>query len=106
MEITDKPELDEILSKNALTAAMFYAGWCPYSRRLKPMFENFTGDKKGFEFVSVKIDEDDNPLWDKYEIKAVPTLIFFRGSDIILRMDARPGRGLDQEDIDKALSSF
>ena len=55
---------------------------------------------------SVKINDDDNPLWDKYDIKAVPTLIAFSNNSIKGRRDAKMGIGLTRTDLNSILSDI
>ena len=55
---------------------------------------------------SVKINDDDNPLWDKYDIKAVPTLIAFSNNSIKNRRDAKMGIGLTRTDLNSILSDI
>ena len=51
-----------------------------------------------------KINDDDDPLWDRFSINAVPTLIAFEKGQIISRKDSKLGIGLKQTDIDSILS--
>ena len=43
------------------------------------------------------------PLWDKFSIIAVPTLIAFDKGKIISRRDAKRGVGLNESDLDSML---
>ena len=49
----------------------------------------------GYKFYESKVNDDDNPLWDKFSISAVPTLIAFDKGKIISRRDAKRGVGLN-----------
>jgi len=49
------------------------------------------------------INDDDDPLWDRFSIIAVPTLIAFDRDEIISRRDAKMGVGLNKTDIDSIL---
>ena len=54
-----------------------------------------------------KVNDDDNPLWDRFSINAVPTMIAFddRG-EIISRRDAKRGVGLNKTDLDSILGEI
>jgi hypothetical protein len=52
------------------------------------------------------INDDDNPLWDRFSIKTVPTLIAFYEGNIISRRDAKMGFGLDKSHIDSILKEI
>jgi len=54
----------------------------------------------GFEnVVHVLLDDYDNPLWDEYDISAVPTVILFEGTQVYRRLDGRLGRGLKADEL-------
>ncbi len=87
---------------------LFYADWCLYCKRFIPIFENSVktlSDKK-ILVGGVKLNEDENPLWDKYGINAVPTLIAFSKNRIKDRKDAKMGVGLTMSDMESILSSI
>ena len=52
------------------------------------------------------INHDDNPLWEKFSIEAVPTLIAFKKGKIISRRDAKMGIGLVKSDMDSILNDL
>lgn len=98
----------DVLTKNNLTSlVLFYADWCHYCSQFKPVFEEKVNSINSNLLVgSVKINDDDNPLWDKYDIKAVPTLIAFSNNSIKSRRDAKMGIGLTSSDLNSILSDL
>ena len=92
--------------KNSLI--LFYADWCYYCKSFIPIFENSIKNLNDNTVLigSVKLNEDENPLWDKYGIKAVPTLIAFSKNTIKDRRDAKMGIGLTKSDMESILSSI
>jgi len=52
------------------------------------------------------INDDDNPLWDRFSINTVPTLIAFYKGNIISRRDSKMGFGLDKSHIDSILKEI
>jgi thioredoxin 1 len=52
------------------------------------------------------VNDDDNPLWDRFSINAVPTIIAFDNGDIISRRDAKMGAGLSKSDLDSLLKEL
>jgi thioredoxin-like negative regulator of GroEL len=99
MEHVNSEEFDsKVLGNDKKTVVLFYATWCPYCANFKPTFESAnvgTANKLG----SI-IDEDENPLWDRFNIQAVPTMIAFQNGKIISRRDARKHAGLTKSDMD------
>jgi thioredoxin 1 len=99
MEHVTSEEFDsKVLQSDKKTVVLFYATWCPYCTNFKPTFEAAvinTANKMG----SI-IDEDENPLWDRFNIQAVPTMIVFQNGNIISRKDAKKHVGLTKSDMD------
>ena len=56
-----------------------------------------------FNVEEAKVNDDDNPLWDRFSINAVPTVIAFDKGSIISRRDAKMSAGLDESDLDSIL---
>jgi thiol-disulfide isomerase/thioredoxin len=103
MESKDSERLDKLLSSGQKTVAMFYADWCPFCKRFKPVFESV---KSKYKKIQLELNEDENPMWDKFAISAVPTVIAFEGNKIVARKDARMGVGLEKSDIDSLLQEL
>jgi thiol-disulfide isomerase/thioredoxin len=103
MESKDSEQLDKLLSSGQKTVAMFYADWCPFCKRFKPVFESV---KSKYKKIEIKLNEDENPMWDRFAIPAVPTVIAFEGNKIVARKDARMGFGLEKSDIDSLLQEL
>jgi thioredoxin 1 len=70
-------EWDSLISGKKLVAADFWAPWCPYCVRLKPIFDavakNYADDIK---FVKVNVDQELD-LASKYGIQGIPVIKFF-----------------------------
>ena len=47
--------------------------------------------------LRVKVDDDDNPLWEEYSIEAVPTVILFEAGTVRRRLNGRFGYGLSEK---------
>lgn len=104
MDPFQQNHFDKLLSEGKRILVMFYADWCPFCQKFKLTFESFdnTSDKK-IKFYAHMINDDDDPLWDRFSINAVPTLIAFDGNEIISRRDSKMGIGLNKTDIDSIL---
>jgi thioredoxin 1 len=76
---------------------LFYASWCPFCRAFCPKFEEKFN--KSEKHLMVAIDEDSDPAWGECSIRAVPTVLVFKGKKISKRFDAIPGVGLDINSI-------
>jgi thioredoxin len=100
-------QFDRFLSDGKRSLVMFYADWCPFCQKFKPSFESLANiANNNISFYASAINDDDNPLWDRFSINAVPTLIAFEKSNIISRRDAKIGLGLSKSDIDSILKEI
>ena len=105
MEYVKPEEFDsKVLKSNKKTLVLFYATWCPYCANFKPTFES-AKTETATKMESI-IDEDENPLWDKFNIQAVPTMIAFQNGKIISRKDARKHAGLTKSDMDSIITEL
>jgi thioredoxin 1 len=80
------------------------ADWCPFCQKFKPIFESAANSPNSrLKFYGFNINDDDNPLWERFSINAVPTLIAFEKGKIASRRDANMGLGLNKSDLDSIL---
>jgi thioredoxin 1 len=102
MEHLQTDQFDDLLSSREKALVMFYTDWCPFCQKFKPIFEYATKNSasNSSKFYESKINDDDNPLWDRFSINAVPTLIAFDKGKVISRRDPKMGVGLNQSDLD------
>ena len=105
MENLQPNQIEDILSSQQKTLVMFYADWCPFCRKFKSIFEasanSLTNSQQ--KFFESNIDDDNNPLWERFSIEAVPTIIAFEKGKIISRRDAKMGIGLVKSDLDSIM---
>ncbi|MFI5133277.1 MAG: thioredoxin [Chitinophagales bacterium] len=63
----------------------FFAEWCGPCKLMAPILHNVK-DKTGDRVTVLKMDIDKNPNYTElYNIRAVPTLIIFKGGEILWR---------------------
>jgi hypothetical protein len=96
--IADPDDISPYIGGNKKTVALFEMTGCPYCRMFQGRFIDFAGSRPGeFAFLRVTLDDPNNPLWSKYEIHAVPTVIAFERSEIIARVDSILAFGLSKK---------
>ena len=82
MEIDDGTFDAEVLQSEKPVLVDFWAPWCGPCKAIAPVMEELAtsyGDKVKF----AKCNVDDNPVTPgKYGIRAIPTLIFFKGGSV------------------------
>ena len=94
----------KIINNEKKTLVLFYADWCPYCANFKPTFEEISSDK--VQKKAVLVNEDENPLWDRFNIQAVPTMIVFQNGKIITRRDAKKHVGLRRTDMESIIKEL
>lgn len=96
-------DLDEVLKAKSKVFVLFYASWCPFSRKFLPVYEKCTLNNLT-PCLRVMVD-DKEELCDKYSIDYFPTVLLFENGKVAKRLDAEPGAGLDEKQLKSMLSS-
>ncbi|MCL2642342.1 MAG: thioredoxin family protein [Candidatus Bathyarchaeota archaeon] len=97
LEVTCKAELDKQVCQYGRVLALFAASKCPFCKRFIPIFDTHITLCNVDLVLRVNMDDFHGPLWDEYNIDAVPTLIFFENGTIKNRLDAGSGVGLTEK---------
>lgn len=96
--IADPDDISPYLSNDKKTMVLFEMATCPYCWMFQGRFLDFVHScARDFEFLRVTIDDPDNPLWAKYDIHNVPTVIVFAGGKIMSRLDSVPFFGISKK---------
>jgi thiol:disulfide interchange protein len=106
---TFEEAMDNARDKNRPVMIDFYTGWCSWCKTLdNTTYSDATVTKKAEQFVSLKIDADDQrPLAARYKVGAFPTILFIDpdGVEIHRVVGFRPPEDFLKE-MDTALSAF
>ena len=106
IKVDNQQDLNKALKKNEKVLALFYASWCPYCAAFVPVFNKKVDNFSFAPVIHVMLDDYDNPLWDDYNIKAVPTVIFFAKGQVCRRLEGRFGVGLSEKQLVVWLEQF
>lgn len=102
VELTDNNFQTEVLESAQPVLVDFWAPWCGPCRAIAPMVEELAGEYQGSVKVG-KINIDDNPQAAmKYNIGSIPTLLIFKGGEIVESMVGAPPKNRLQAMLDAA----
>jgi thioredoxin 1 len=99
IEVSSKSELASQFKANEKVVALFYASWCPFCTRFLPVFDKYAKKTSSKFFLRINVDDEDNPLWEEYDLEAVPSLILFEKGQVRRRLDCKLGSGLNEEGL-------
>jgi thioredoxin 1 len=78
VNVTDAEFEREVLNSEGISVVDFWSPRCGPCRTMAPILEGFAENNAG-KVKAYKLDVDDNPKTaEKFEIRSVPTLIFFK----------------------------
>lgn len=109
MEHLEPAQFENLSSLGDKALVLFYADWCPFCQRFTPIFQSVVTKSEstvGYKTYGAKLNEDANPLWDRFSINAVPTIIAFERGSIVSRRDAKMGIGLNKPDLESILDEL
>lgn len=72
----------EVLEREGITVVDFWAAWCAPCRVMGPILDEIATEFADRGVRVVKVDTDQAPeTADRFEIRSIPTLIFFRDGE-------------------------
>ncbi len=102
-EIEDSSFETEVLQSDKPVLVDFWAPWCGPCKAIGPVVEELANDF-GDKIKFMKCNVDNNPVTPgKFGIKAIPTLILFKGGDIVDQITGMVAKSKLEEAINKAL---
>lgn len=88
LHISDASFEREVLNSEAPVMVDYWAEWCGPCKMIAPILDEIANEY-GDKLKVAKINVDDNPLTtQKYAVRGIPTLMIFRGGEVI---DSRAG---------------
>jgi len=104
MEVSDTSFETEVLQAAQPVLVDFWAPWCGPCRAIAPMVEELAG-AFGDRIRFAKCNVDDNPVTPgKYGIRAIPTLIFFKGGNVVEQVTGMVAKSKLEETLNRVLS--
>jgi thioredoxin 1 len=96
-------EFDALISSDQPTLVDFWAPWCGPCKAIGPVIEDLAEEYAGKVTIS-KMNVDDNPVTPgKFGIRAIPTLILFKGGEVVDQITGAVGKAQLVDLIAKAI---
>ena len=103
LEVTDENFDTEIMNSDLPVLVDFWAEWCGPCRMVTPVVEELANDYKGKVKVG-KMNVDENRQTPaKFGIRAIPTLIFFKGGEVAQTIVGAQPKSHIEEELKKLL---
>lgn len=84
VEIKDN-KIEDLLADERLVMIDFWAGWCGPCKQIAPSIE-LASEEFAERLVVAKANVDENPdLASKYGVRSIPSLLFFKGGELVDR---------------------
>jgi thioredoxin 1 len=101
--VSDASFEDEILKSDVPALVDFWAAWCGPCRAIAPVVEELARDYQGKAKVA-KMNVDENAKTPaKYGIRAIPTLIIFKGGQVMEQITGAVSKSIIEGALKKAL---
>ena len=101
-EISDAQFSAEVLQSSVPVMVDFWAPWCGPCRMLTPVIEELAGENAGSVKV-LKMNVDDSPgTAQAYGISSIPTVMVFKGGDVVERFVGVQSKSKLQAALDSA----
>lgn len=102
-ELTDANFDAEILKSPTVALVDFWAVWCGPCRAIAPTVEALASEYKGKLKVAKMNVDDHQGVPQKYEIRSIPTLLIFKGGNVVGQIVGAVPRAKIEEAVKKHL---
>lgn len=103
MTATDSNFENEVIKSNQPVLVDFWAEWCGPCRMIAPMIDELANEYNGKVKIA-KMNVDENPsIPGKFQIRGIPTLLMFKGGQLVGQLVGAHQKSAIAEMIKKTL---
>ena len=103
IEFSDQSFDSSVLESDVPVLVDFWAVWCGPCKAIAPIIEEIANDYDGKVKVG-KVDVDNNnQVAMKYGIRSIPTLLLFKGGEVVDQVIGNVGKESIESKLNKAL---
>ena len=101
--VSDSDFENEVLNSDAPVLVDFWAEWCGPCKQLLPIVEEVAGERSDIKVAKVNIDENPETP-SKYGVRGIPTLMLFKGGELVATKVGGMPKSQLQEWIDSSIA--
>jgi thioredoxin 1 len=103
-QFTDSTWDQDVLNSDKPVLVDFWAEWCGPCRMISPLVEELSNEYEGKALIG-KLNVDENPgVASKYGIRSIPTLLVFKGGEVVDKIVGSVPKTMLAQKIDAQLS--
>lgn len=83
VELKPSERVQDYLQNDKIAVVKFATTTCPPCKMLKPIFERLADESELENVVFIAADANEHPQSSHYGVASVPTLLFFKGEEVL-----------------------
>jgi thioredoxin 1 len=104
LQVTDASFESDVLKNDKAVVVDFWAPWCGPCRQMEPIFDELADSYDSVQFTKMNVD-DNMATSAKYQILSIPTLLVFKGGEVVKQVVGALPKGCLTSELEPWLGS-